>query len=139
MGKAYKYINCIDDSVAESHAHIEQRLVKTQNIMESHVAAITEILANIEKPDYKAIFFLPTVVGADFMFRLLRSLLPTRFSGTWLLHGKMSMGARKNTTERFKSTKRGCNKCNPINGSCFSRQQRKAMYIDIIGPKMSIE
>ncbi|GEQ69497.1 hypothetical protein JCM33374_g3169 [Metschnikowia sp. JCM 33374] len=114
MGKDYKYINCIDDSVAESHAHIEQRLVKTQNIMESHVAAITEILANIEKPDYKAIFFLPTVVGADFMFRLLRSLLPSRFSGTWLLHGKMSMGARKNTTERFKSTKRGILICTDV-------------------------
>ncbi|OBA22357.1 DEAD-domain-containing protein, partial [Metschnikowia bicuspidata var. bicuspidata NRRL YB-4993] len=114
MGKDYKYINCVDDSEAESHAHIEQRLIKTPGIYESHVAAVDEILSNIESKDYKAIFFLPTVVGADFMFRLLNKALPDRFPFTWMLHGKMTQGARRYTTEQFKRTKRGVLICTDV-------------------------
>lgn len=114
MGKDYKYINCIDDSVAESHTHIEQRLVKTAGIYESHVAAVEEVLLNIQREDYKAIFFLPTVVGADFVHRLMRQLLPGRFPYTYILHGKMTQGARRHTTDQFKKTKRGVLICTDV-------------------------
>ncbi|KAM9935240.1 hypothetical protein OXX80_005168 [Metschnikowia pulcherrima] len=114
MGPDFKYIDCVDSSEAESHAHIEQRLVKTAGVYESHVAAVTEIMNNIKNDNYKAIFFLPTVVGADFMHRLLSKMLPERFPYTWMLHGKMTQGARRYTTDQFKKTKRGVLICTDV-------------------------
>lgn len=114
IGDEYKYIDCVDDSVADSHAHIEQRLVKTRSLQESHVAAVSDILEKIEEPNYKAIFFLPTVTGVNFMYNCIRKLLPRNFPHAWQLTGKMTQNARDRTTRAFKSTNRGILVCTDV-------------------------
>ncbi|KAF3987107.1 hypothetical protein FT663_03122 [Candidozyma haemuli var. vulneris] len=123
MGEDYRYINCVSKDEQEAHENINQTLIKTKNNYESHVAAFADMFRNLkEKPGYKAIMFVPTVSGTDFLYNILRGGASAGFvdrrtlrnSSLLKLHGKLSQGRRNKSTEEFRNCKSGILICTDV-------------------------
>lgn len=125
IGSGYKYINCVDENEPESHENIHQTVVRTNNLLESHVAAVSDLFRNLgHQEGYKAILFVPTVSGTDFLHGLLRAsesaghfdseLLRKNKSRILKLHGQMSQAKRDQTTQHFRTCKSGVLVCTDV-------------------------
>lgn len=116
ISPSYRFINCVSEADEEAHENIHQTVVHTQNIYELHVAAISDIIRGHEaNPDYKAILFVPTVCGLDFLFDILRDISPPTLRRTiYKLNGGMTQSARERTTERFKTCQGGLLVCTDV-------------------------
>lgn len=119
IGENYTYINCVNADEPESHENIHQTIVKTRSAYESHVAAISDILRNkSEDKAYKAILFIPTVSGSNFLYdvisELSTSFLNTRSNWIYKLNGEMTQRKRDVVTQRFRSCLSGLLVCTDV-------------------------
>lgn len=125
MGANYRYINCVPEDEPEAHENINQTLVVTKNNYEAHVAAVSDIIRNLStKKNYKAILFVPTKQGTDFLFDVLRGARntdlvskETNYFRTALmlkLHGDISQGRRDKATAEFRTCKSGVLVCTDV-------------------------
>ncbi|KAK8438232.1 hypothetical protein ACI3LY_005099 [Candidozyma auris] len=125
MGDDYRYINCVPEDEPEAHENIHQTLVKTKNSYESHVAAFTDIFRNLAtKPNYKAIMFVPTVSGTDYLYGILRGganaglidrdTMRSSRTSILKLHGQISQGKRDKATTEFRTCKSGVLVCTDV-------------------------
>lgn len=119
IGENYTYINCVNADEPEAHENIHQTIVKTKDVFESHVAAISDIFRKREEdPSYKAILFVPTVSGSNFLYDVVDELNRTfpKFKRRWLykLNGGMSQGSRDRTTENFRKCLTGLLICTDV-------------------------
>lgn len=119
IGQDYTYINCVNADEPEAHENIYQTIVKTKDIFESHVAAISDIFRKREEdPSYKAIFFVPTVSGSNFLYDVVDELNRSfpKFKRRWLykLNGGMSQASRDRTTENFRKCLSGLLICTDV-------------------------
>lgn len=118
IGQNYTYINCVNADEPEAHENIHQTIVKTNDIYESHVAAISHIFRMREQdPKYKAILFIPTKVGTDFFFDIisqLNSRYPKFRRWAYKLNGDMSQNQRERNTDRFRKCPSGLLVCTDV-------------------------
>lgn len=117
IGDGYSYINCVNENEPEAHENIDQTLIKTKDIYQSHIAAISDIFRNRENnPNYKAILFVPTVVGSEFLFEVVSELNLQSKMRNWVykLNGNMTQSRRDRTTQRFRTCKSGLLICTDV-------------------------
>lgn len=117
IGNDYTYINCVNENEPEAHENIDQTIVKTKDIYQSHIAAISDIFRNRElNPNYKAILFVPTVIGSEFLFEVVSELNLQSKMRNWVykLNGNMTQGRRDRTTQRFRTCKSGLLICTDV-------------------------
>lgn len=119
IGENYTYINCVNADEPESHENIHQTIVKTKSGFESHVAAISDILRNkVGNPAYKAILFVPTVSGSNFLYEVVSELstteLKTRNNWVYKLNGEMTQRKRDVVTQRFRKASNGVLICTDV-------------------------
>lgn len=119
IGQDYTYINCVNADEPEAHENIHQTIVKTKDVFESHVAAISDIFRKREEdPSYKAILFVPTVSGSNFLYDVVDELNSTspKFKRRWLykLNGGMSQASRDRTTENYRKCLSGLLICTDV-------------------------
>ncbi|KAG7191717.1 uncharacterized protein KQ657_002853 [Scheffersomyces spartinae] len=117
FGAEYEFVDCVDKNEPEAHENIHQELVYTNDAQQSFNAAASYIVNEMERKNFKAIVFLPTVTGCDWFFKLLRecshselydSRLTKKFgSRTLRLNGKMTQVARDRSVREFRSTSHG--------------------------------
>ena len=117
IGKDYTYINCVNENEPEAHENIDQTIVKTKDICQSHIAAIGDIFRKREEDaNYKAILFVPTVIGSEFLFEVVSELNSQSRMRNWVykLNGNMTQGRRDRTTQRFRTCKSGLLICTDV-------------------------
>lgn len=126
MGDNYKYINCVDENEPEAHENIHQTIVRTNTVFESHVAAISDIFRTLgTQKKYKAILFVPTVSGTDFLHSLIKAAEAAGQFGeakgskkpkmTILkLHGQIAQNRRDNATRMFRQCETGILVCTDV-------------------------
>lgn len=117
FGAEYEFVDCVDKNEPEAHENIHQELVVTSDAKESFNAAASYIVSEMERKNFKAIVFLPTVTSCDWFYKLLKEcahseLYDSRFarklgSRTLRLNGKMTQVARDRAVREFRSTSHG--------------------------------
>lgn len=124
IGDEYKFIDCVDKNEPEAHENIEQTLIKTNDISESFNGALSFVVNNMNKNNFKAMVFLPTITTADWFYSMLmnaknKDLFDTKLTRTYnskilRLHGKMSQAARDRTVKDFRRLTHGVLVCTDV-------------------------
>lgn len=117
IGNDYRYIDCVDPNETETHDKIDQTFVKTKSLYESHMAAVMNIVRETQKnPKYKAILFVPTTVGADFIYETMKLVRVDgdRLNSIWRLHGKLRQSLRDKSVRGFRKALGGVLVCTDV-------------------------
>lgn len=125
MGKNYKFINCVDENEPEAHENIFQKLVITENTIDTMESSLNFIFKSLEQPNFKGIIFVPTTIGVDWIDSVLRSAKANKLYDTDLvhgkfrslhlkLHGKLSQAKRDRNVKDFRSAKHGLFICTDV-------------------------
>ncbi|CAH00984.1 ATP-dependent RNA helicase [Kluyveromyces lactis] len=108
------FIDTVDKNDSEAHDSIDQKLVITKSFAESMVALIQSIESELlQKKNFKAILFLPTVKFVDFFSETLSESLTKRID-IIKFHGKIDQKKRTKLVDRFKKTNHGIFVCTDV-------------------------
>ncbi|KAK6461408.1 P-loop containing nucleoside triphosphate hydrolase protein, partial [Scheffersomyces coipomensis] len=125
IGNDYKFINCVNENEPEAHENIHQTLVTCDNSTQVFESAISFILNNMEKPNFKAMVFLPTIAATEWFFTALSTTKRTDLYDSNLvgrqyrsqilrLHGKRTQVAREKTVKLFRHLDHGVLICTDV-------------------------
>lgn len=118
IGPGYTYINCVAEDDTEAHENIHQTLVLSEDIAQLYEKALSQIIRGLERPDFKAILFVPTkaaVLMLELMFELaqMHRLYDTDLvhrtyrSQILLLLSALNQAKRDRVVKKFKAAKHG--------------------------------
>ncbi|ODV69764.1 DEAD-domain-containing protein [Hyphopichia burtonii NRRL Y-1933] len=118
----YRFIDCVDKDEPEAHKNIHQTLVKTDNIYQSQIGAMSFILKNLNKnKNFKAIFFIPTIAGVEWCTSTINRAIKNKLfdfqkrrSFVTPLHGKMTQSRRDRAVKSFRQLESGVLVCTDV-------------------------
>lgn len=117
IGDNYTYINCVKDDVTEAHENINQVLINTSSVKDSVIGAVDYAISNLQvDPNFKCLFFLPTIKTVDWYFDIMKKTLHGLLSRNkvFQVHGQMSQSARERSLAHFRRSKGGILICTDV-------------------------